>query len=470
MKTTKQFRGNLVNFINEDSAIVVQTKDGGVVYDPSTGEDITGKIELKNWQKYRVRITHGGDHIIGFKKSATLLPLFDEKEEIMPIKKVDVIATAKEYIYYYNNGEDYITCYSIENGKSFRVAVDQSFLKEAEGIDKTEGRVIYGLGLSRDETKLLLYYTIDTVEYFGSNDTGFIIEELGTIFRTSNSLKDIEAYVIAGKDLNPGYMYSDEYNPYKDIERFYLVKGDGYTSLHAISEGCSFVAVEDYRDRTFTLYVTYSGMPWLNKPEIYDGCLEDITIGRKPYRKVLAKEASQESTLQQYSYLKQRDPYYDYSEYYVDGKLDGDKFDRDKLFNVGLAYEALYAYIYDGKKVNNQAYYGWDIIDRDTLGQLMTKVSELEGYQQPTAYDYRLFPGERYPEDNKGSRMYAITLSIDSGNAQLSEEQYFINIGISKEGKKYIETNAGYLYVKDDVYKELLDLCDILYESAPKYY
>ena len=452
-KTTKKFDGNLIHFINEDTAIVVQTKDGGVVYDTTTGKDITGKIELKNWQKYRVLELGQG--------SVSLIPLFEGYDEITPEEKGDTYFVTKEYIYYYSIGDNYITCYSIDKGNNFHVLNDENFAKEMGSINLTSNQILFNLYLNNLKTKLLISYFKEPAMDYGYDDSEFDFDEIGILFRSSNSLKDLEDYIMQGKDSKP---FGG-----KDIERFYLVKGEGYTSLLAFSDSYEYVAVEDYRDRSFTLYICRSGMPWNNAPEIYDGVWEDPTIGKGPYRKTLSKEASREDTMMRYSYLNEWDAYYDYADFYTDGKLDQEIVNHFKISNIDWAYSADYAVIYDKILNDDGNYSGEGIDDRDTLAVLMERVAELKGFQPLTIESEKLFAYERNPRDKQGSQMYYITVEAYDEILDSHDTVYMFRIGVSKEGKKYIHTNIGYLFIEDDVYDRLLGICERIYQSTQEY-
>jgi hypothetical protein len=234
-QTTIRTTGNFVRFINDDRAVLLESQGIGKVLDSTTGEDITDTVELENWQKYKIRVSSKGNPGRGYTQSATLVPLFDLSDESTPIENVSAIFASDEYIYYYMAGDDDITCYSIENQKSFTVAVDESFLSEIAKIDPTTTRILYHIDMSLDMTKLLLSYTTDKMPDVEYSDTEFADEEIGVLFREVSCLTELRDYVDSGKDLRSGGEYDPKNSPYNGMDKFHIVQGRW---IHVVDSDC----------------------------------------------------------------------------------------------------------------------------------------------------------------------------------------------------------------------------------------
>lgn len=462
-KTTIRIKGNFVRFLNDDHDILLENQGVGQVFDCNTGEDMTGKIKMMNWQKFKVCLLSEGNSYKGFTQSARLVPLFAGLTESTPIKTVSAIYNVDEYIYFYMAGDNFITCYSIDNGKRFTASIDEKFLEEIKSIDQTQTRIIYHIDMSIDRTKLLLMYTTDKVDVSNYPDTEFSDERLGILFKEVSCLAELKSYVDSGKDLPIGTRYNPSDNPYKNMEKFYIVKGNGYSSLVMIADrGFAFVAVEDYRDGTFTLYSAFNMLPWDMYPEIYNGSFENTTIGIKPYRKQLNAIANQETTIQTFSYIKNLDPYYDYASFYTNGSLDKTKI-TIWLCRETLAFESEGAYISDCVIVDG-ASYGKDIYDRDTLAKLMRKILTINNYITPSFNYDTQFPNIGNPKIGNGCLAYNISLSMKSDFTGRYNSVFGFNIGTNKDGKYFIWTPGGYAFLDISTYNEFVELCRTMYK------
>ena len=256
---TIRLKGNFVRFIQNDQAVILENQGVGHIFDCKTGADITSSTKLENWQKWEVRVDVNGNSNSGFTQSARLIPLFGGGSVQTPVQNTGAVFTSDEYLYYYSAGEKAITCYSTDNGERFTVPLDEAFLREIQAIDQTATRIVYYIGMSGDKRKLLLFYSTEPKPAGGNSgaedpgaadsEIGFSDRDMTLLFLQVSSLAEMKDFVDLNKDLKLGGLYDPAVNPYKNIDRYYIVQGEGYTSLIQFSEAnFALVAVEDYRD------------------------------------------------------------------------------------------------------------------------------------------------------------------------------------------------------------------------------
>ena len=205
-------------------------------------------------------------------------------------------------------------------------------------------------------------------------------------------------------------------------------------------------------------------LPWDSIPQLYDGSFELVPAGTKPYRKPLNSQATQEKTLQLYSDLQKMEPYYDYASFYTDGSLDHKKIVA-WVCRKDLAFETEIACVMRCIPVDG-VIYGYDILNREGLSELMEKVVKITDYIVPS-FNYEVqFQSLGSTKRGKGSLEYAISLSKKSDFMNRYYGLYTLEIGTDIDGKYYIHTRAGYAYIDSATYLEFIGLCETIHREA----
>lgn len=364
-----QGSGEIVRMVVDDTAFLSVTTHGLVVYEAQTGKDITETTALSEWEKTQI---FPADY---YESSGRVSDLYAQSLSD-PDKKAELVAEGAtqfyltdQYAYTFSLEKKTVSCYSLKDKSSFTVAIPDEFFEGLEQDNPENHQVNYGLQPSMDGSRLVLYYTITDGEKYT-----YTIDEQGETklpywFWQADSLTELEQRVrslvqsdIGGAVSVPSY--SSAHTSFPDSSmgevrsgntasayasddtgtiswsdqtvsarissvgsggpaagRVMLYVGNGFTGLRFGFGSRIFMAVEDYRDRTFTLY-SGDGFSTINEVSIYRNESYPATTS---FRKTLRQGASQEETKELYSYLTPYDAPVDYADLYTNGKLDEKK-------------------------------------------------------------------------------------------------------------------------------------------------
>ena len=475
-KTTVFIRGTVERFIDGDSKVIVITKNGGVILDCETGQDVTAETTLEDWQKYRVRVVFEGNYSNGSRITADLVSLFEDIPDIVLVQHAGAVYPSDEYVYIYMPGDNFIICRKTVGNESFKVPIDESFVREISNVDITNQSISFYITISPDKSKLLLCASISRILPHEKQNSEFRVQEIGRLFRTASCLEDLKDYIEAGKTFKPYIAPGNGPEMFDELGALCVVEGNGYTALIVFGDAFpnAFVAVEDYRDKTFSLYSPYlynsprSRPPWLIPPELYNGGWEDTTLGTKPYRKTLADSADQKKTLALLSGVKRIEPYYDYADFYTNGELDEKKAEKWFL-RKEQAHTAGTIWLNDYSSMQTTdggfTIYNGVVSDRNATEVLLAKLANVNEYFSEEQGFKLGFPHTGSTKNNTGEISYRFQF-FETKYPEQWDNMCELQIGKLKNGKYFIYTYAGYAYITADLYKELTTLCKKLYSSA----
>ncbi|MHB1455214.1 MAG: hypothetical protein ACYCYM_14855 [Saccharofermentanales bacterium] len=460
--------GHFVRSIRDDAYLVLEIGGKGIVVRSDTGVDVTGSVTLEAWESMRIQI--GSVKIKGgaYRQTASEVSLFGFDSPALSYKEAGAAYASGPYLYIYNTGSDAILCLHIGTGSSFKVPVDAGFVNEVKGLKAKGLEATFYFSLSRDRTSLLLQYTASRYQDEEAFGPYYMNDGFWRAFLQSEDLQDLKDYVEGGKNLKLGEDF--ESNPYENTKRFYIVEGDGYTSLIAVSETDFKVAVEDYRDRTFTLYRAVNTEAWFAPPSLYDVTGDDPSIPTSSFRKRLPSSASAQTSRGLYADLTKLEPYYDYADFYRSGVLDPEKIRLWQLRPELADYEvSAHAGIADVDSQVDGAVFGYPIYDREPLAELFAEIVALSGFRLISDQ----FNGTaRFPAigssywTGKECMEYMVSLDADRRLSSRRIGVYEMNLGMNIEGRYYLYTHAGYCYLTKAQHDRLAALCKVIHEAA----
>jgi hypothetical protein len=467
-RSTVRVNGHFVRSIRDDAYLVLERGGKGVVVRSASAEDVTSTVKLQDWESMRIQIDavkiKGG----AFRQTASEVSLLGFTSPGLSFKEAGAAYASGPYLYIYNAGESAIRCFHIGTGSSFTVPVDGGFFNEIKGLKAKGLEATFYFSLSRDRTMLLLQYTASRFQdeqAFGPyyNNDGF-----WRVFRESEDLAGLKDYVEGGKNLKLGEDF--ESNPFENTKRFYIVEGDGYTSLIAVSETDFKVAVEDYRDRTFTLYRAVNTEAWFVPPAIYDVSGDDPSIPSSIFRKRLPSGTSALDTRALYADLTRLEPYYDYADFYRSGVLDSEKIRLWQL-RPEQATEAISiaAGIIDPETGSDGIVVGYMIYDRGPLVELLTEIAALPGYRPVSdIYSGKVRLPQRFESlwEGKERVEYIISMSAQRKTSTQRIGIYEMSFGTASDGRYYVLTHVGYCYITKAQHDRFVTLCNGLYDEA----
>lgn len=448
-KKTTLLEGEILRFADHDSMVAVDTVNGVVIIDTATGEAITDTARLELYEKYNVEITASSTS--NYAKTYTL----EWKHfvgDINTTEKVSMTVNSYlidgEYLYTYIDGNSYVSINSLLNGESFQIEVSDNFIKTIKN-QKTANDVSFHLSIDSTRTHCLLYYAahkkvVETETYE--------ILYLPDKFIASNSLAEMSNFI-------EGY-----YNLNKD--RCTMYKGDGFNSLVICSNSSFTLAlVEDYRNSTFTLYEL--GLNCLyadNRNFIYGefdvSSFNETKPNYEKFRKVLDSSATSDKTLSLFNYITVSDAYIDYADFY-----NGEVLDLTKIYAYINSRENILKYLTDGfvTNVKVQSDVGYGILNKELFGELLDIASEQEFQDFTLSQIGKYFLVNGGATNNTADYTIRCTTYI-TFNASY-ESYYYFSVGISTEGKKYVEHNGHFAYIDDVAYSRLCEICDELWNN-----
>lgn len=453
-QTSFVFRGNVLRFADDEQIVVAETSGGIKLYDTSTGEEIGDIGRLEFYEQYKVDITSKSLITGGIAYTVNLVPYLDStKESISVAEKVSGYLVEDEYLYTYTDGDEYILVFSLNTFQSFRLKINENFLNEINTARQSYA-IDYRLDINTSKTRILLYYYTKEKNQVRVDYSRIIWDE----FKDADCLDDLYEIIKAGYDDNSG--------TYATKLHAQMYKGNGFNSLVMYKFPYAFAIVEDYRDRTFTMYdlgVSYAGgksyilgmFDVSRMPEMGKGVYPQAQYDK--YRKKLNPDANSDKTLKKFDYIEVKNAVIDYAEFY-----NGDKLDLDKAWNYFNSPDYIIKYISDGsikdKKNQKESQFG------SGKSQLLRSLLEIA-----SAQDLKVFPeferNKLFSDSDMSSSTadYSITCSTYARLFIEPSMYYVFTVGVSTDGRKYLKHNGKYAFIDDQTYDQVIQICAKMY-------
>lgn len=428
-------KGDIIRFADNDKIVAVQTADGVKLFDTYTGAEVSDTSRLQSYEQYSTEVNNKTLLSGGVVYTITLKPYLDStKSTITVAKNVSNYLIEGDYVYTYVDGEDHLSVYTLNTFESFTVDVNETFLNTIERL-KNNYVVNYIIAINNSKTRILLTYVTSLKSQENVDYKSLIYEA----FPKSDSMDDL--YEI----INFGCKNSDQF-------KATMYKGEGYNYLIINCGSYVMAAVEDYRDRTFTLYKLglnygYNGSEFIYG--MFDICsYPDTKPNYEKYRRKLHPEASNEKTLSMFDFINVKNAFIDYAEFYH-----GDILDADKIFNYVNSPDYILKYM----TTTNAMIYN------DNTKNIFRQIIQIAGAQDLKVYSYpdieKLF-GDYYVRSSTATHLIVCQYYYEVVDRYT--HYYFFAVGISTEGKKYVKHNGKFAYIDDATYNKLCDLCSKL--------
>lgn len=450
-KKTIRVHGNFVRTIRDEEYFVLERVGKGVVIRSDNAADVSDSLKLEPWESVRVQIDSVQIKGGAMRSNASKVSLFGISTPSISIKEAGAVFSSGPYLYTYKSGSSSVICQHTGTGDSFTVPISSAFVKDVSGLKAKGLEATFYFMLSRDQTMLLLQYT--TAKYFDTINNGpyYYNDGFWRDFLEADDLLDFKDFVDNGKDLKLGLEQGYDPENFKNINRFYVVEGEGYTSLIAISEGDCKIAVEDYRDRTFTLYRPRRTEPWYAAPELFDISGDNPSIPKSSFRKKLSPTASAEKSRELYAGLGRLEPYYDYADFYTSGNIDSEKI-RLWLLRPELADESVpqFSFIFEIDQESQSGDIGYDIYDKKLLKKLLTDIIAIPGAKPISDINKGLvnLPSLGYIKNKGLTRLeYNVHININNRLFKGTANCYKMDIGIDSAGRYFLRTDACYWFL-----------------------
>ena len=150
--------GQIIRFVQEEQAVVVDLGHDGVVYDTATGEDVTDTRPLADWEQDRVlvsvRTNRTHDDIDILTRS-----IFTGETRVWKTN-VSACCIRGSVLYTYTDGEDTVECLSLETGETFRASISPEYGDQVNAL-RGQYKITHTLDVSEDGTKLLLCFSCE---------------------------------------------------------------------------------------------------------------------------------------------------------------------------------------------------------------------------------------------------------------------------------------------------------------------
>jgi len=317
-----------ISLVNDGKAVIGITHEGAKVFDLITGEDITATTKLEEWEKVEITNDRFGGNYSIYSKS-----LFEKNtKQNFLLTDVEYYSIKGNYIYAMRSDAKSIICYSLKDNDYFSITIPDSFFDEVKKNAKNNNNIFYYFEISPSGESITPRYNIgDSYIVCNRYNPTNVYEVLPYKFWMSNHLSDmsnwIENVMHVYTTVNKSHFESasDHTNEVK-LRGIKLYEGDGFSFLWfrfiSYMGNHTMILVEDYRDRTFTLYNgdLFSDFNGLEIFKSAEGLPENTV-----FRKKLSPDASQEKTREAFSYLKKATAPVDYATVYTDGALDQEK-------------------------------------------------------------------------------------------------------------------------------------------------
>lgn len=419
-------RGEFLRYIRDNTAAVVETPEEIVALDLCTGTEIADTASLSASEQVRLERIRYFSAEYGYAGRLTLKSCFDrDRKDIVLRENVNVAYEKDGYIYMYTHGDEAVECYSIETGESFFKPVNREWLEEVSSYNDLV-YIDYNMSLNLEGTEVLLTYTVSENRTSEQSDEENFIAE----FQWSDCLADMEDFI--------------KLPPENGLEATYQLQGgDGFTAITFTGVYSSYTAVEDYRDRTFTLY-QYSGV----MPQIYKNYFLSPSI---PFRKGLSKEASQEKTLSLFQNMEVAEAPYDFGALYQGDTIDPDKSRRLMMQQIldTRPYSSVQVIKFPLEEagenyLTNDVSLYYDIIELAMNKEVFEPITA----EELALFDYSYNNGTRYEFSGMGP-----------------DEYPGIRLWRSTDGRPYVAC-FGYVFITEEEYDSLIKRFQEVFHAA----
>ena len=245
---SREFQGEIIHALPDDSRLVVRTDDGVNVVTCATGESISLEEAADLPAQYGFLIGRA-ERYVEECQQLTVENLRTGEEKLVSDSYVYAYAFSPDsrYLYYYSRGRETIACREIATGKEFQITVDPQFLKATEEGENSGKQMFFYAYFDEENNTLLLGYQC-----------------------TESARQDPEQ-VRQERENDPAYqlqlmLWNDQFNNISSIahlmkkhpEGLAAYEGNGYlfldyTSLQGPGFSQTFIAFEDYRTNRFYL-------------------------------------------------------------------------------------------------------------------------------------------------------------------------------------------------------------------------
>ncbi|HAN21877.1 MAG TPA: hypothetical protein DCP51_09460 [Clostridiales bacterium] len=454
-QTSYVLKGDIIRFTDSETIVIVESTDGIKYFDVASGNEFNITDMMNDGDEYRVDIQYKQ---ISSQRSCQIISLKpyldDSKEDIVVSDNVNVYHIDGDYLYTYTNDTDYVNVFCLKNFESFNIKLSENFINTINNDKKSKNLYFY-FTINESKTRLLLFYEASEL----TNDSDLpILFYLGENFSQADCLEDFLSQI---------NKYDDSYP-----KNCTMYKGDGFNSL-IISDGWTFAVVEDYRDKTFTLYSIGINEVMSYADHYIYGELDICTYNdTKPnyerYRRKLDSNATNENTLMLFDFISTKSAFIDYADFY-----NGDKLNNDKIFKYANSPDNILKHIKVGyvTDLKNQkddgVIIGYDILDNDVFGELLDIANNQTFLYFSQNQKFKLF--KDHPSFSETS-YYNICCSFYIESHDKYTSYYYFDVGISTEGKKYVKHNGKYAYIDDVTFNKLCDLCDQMWHDYTDIY
>lgn len=410
---SREFQGEIIHALPDDSKLVVRTDDGVNVVTCATGESISLEEAADLPAQYGFLIGRA-ERYVEECQQLTVENLRTGEEKLVSDSYVYAYAFSPDsrYLYYYSRGRETIACREIATGKEFQITVDPQFLKATEEGENSGKQVFFYAYFDEENNTLLLGYQCtenarqdpEQVRQERENDPAVQLQHLKQNGQF-NCISDIAHWL---------EKYPEELIAYEGDGFLFL----DYTSLYNPGGIQTFVALEDYRTNRF-INIIHKGTR-LNCPF-------------ETWEKEKELPAGEQATVREL--LERLDvPIYvaplDYTAYMVNGKVDW-KWMEEQIIGGGLILDMadnLKSYVVSGSE--------W-IGDRRSLGSDETDISFMKDllyeffYESPSMGDllpYRYVLADEF-DNICDSAVYTVSFSPELNGDLLfgmRDGQYFI--------------------------------------------
>jgi hypothetical protein len=308
---------------------------------------------------------------------------------------------------------------------------------------------------SKSESKVNSETDIDDIEKSCRN-----IEVINKAFLKADCLEDLYDIIRNHSTLKVAKV---------DPRSCVMYKGDGFNTLIFFSgSGWTEALVEDYRDRTFTLYQMAQNNIFSYNRFFLNGLFDICGYGKTApdydnYRKKLDESATSEKTLKLFDFLSTENAFLDFAEFYSGSKLDSDKVFRYVYSAENVIRNLNTGYVFD---LNVQRNVGYDILNVGLFKELL-KVCCNQDFQSGKENYPKLSHTKTRIADNS---VYTINCNTFIEKDDRYENYFELEIGVSDDGKKYLLYMDRYAYLDDVSYNKICEICNTLWHNYTDIY
>ncbi|PKM63036.1 MAG: hypothetical protein CVU97_02445 [Firmicutes bacterium HGW-Firmicutes-21] len=462
--------GEIIRFANDDSLVAINSTGGVKIIDTITGEEINTYDRLDISEQYNVDIESKTKLYSKSLYNLTLRPYLDTtKDSIIIEQGVSYYLTRDDYVYTYKDDTDYVSIFSMKSFESFTITINDNFINAIKNIQAGYRADCY-LTINNNLTRIILFYYVSIIEKSNYEESiPFVICET---FPETNSMEDMHYLIYQYSAYKIGSLYSDYIEGKTDARSCIMYKGNGFNCLVVYNDGGMTLAmVEDYRDNTFTLYRIGFNSFYSSSDLCLNGLFDVMTYNEsKPnytkYRRALSPNASSKKTLELFDFLSVEQAFIDFAEFYK-----GNTLDYDKIFEYVYSPEYVLKHLHIGyvTDVKKQSNVGYDIINVNLFEELIRLAFNQDLKTFTTSQKIKLF-------NDSGSMHYdyanfrIICRSHSDKRASSYPFVYYFAVGVSSEGKKYINHSGRYAYIDDETYDRFCKICKELWEDYTNKY